>query len=719
MAGDEDSRSQGPLSRASQEAVSVTDSFRFPEIGFCRTLVLMDPGKFLGELKRRNVYKVAVAYIVASWAMAQGIAQVFPVFDVPNWVIRLLVILIIIGFPIALAFSWAFELTPEGLKRTEDVDPTTPHTIRGAWIYIVLVSVAISLSLFFLGRYTGEKQALSVREDNKSIAVLPFTTLSDDRNDAFFADGVQDQILTNLSQVSDLRVISHTSVRQYKSGSERNVKEIARQLGVAYVVEGSVQRAQGMLRINAQLIDARTDTQVWGETYDKPAEDLFVVQSELAQAIAVQLQAKLSPEQKAAIEERPTQNLDAFPLYIQAKTVVESYLNVSDVHAALLHALDSLDEAIKLDPTFLSAYCLAARANDLLFFFDLDPSPNRVSLAKAAVDNALRLRRDSAETHFARGDFLFRCLRDYDGALAELAVARRGMPNSTPFYILDGYINRRRNHFDIAERDFSTAFALDPRNPNAYNLLSDTYVLERRFPEAIKVFDKLLASGEIMPIASFRRASHIQSGTGDLKPLRAVLAKYPDMEIAGGQTPARVWIAMVDHDYARAEKYLADSPLTDFQDIDFTFYFPKSWYQGMVLREKGDAAGAAAAYRECREILAQRLIVKPEHARTIAVLAQVDASLGQKDLALQEAQRAIDLMPVTKDIYDGALVLEGLAQVYTWTGDNDHAIETVQKLLSMPGYVNYGRMKAHPLWAPLRKDPRFQKLVADRAPSAR
>ena len=676
----------------------------------------MDPGKFLGELKRRNVYKVAVAYLVAGWALAQGVAQVLPVFDVPNWLIRLLVILIILGFPVALVFSWAFELTPEGLKRTEDVDPSQPHTIRGAWIYIVLISAAVSVSLFFLGRYSAENSTTGI-EQNKSIAVLPFTTLSDDRNDAFFADGVQDQILTNLSYVSDLRVISHTSVRQYKSGSERNVKEIAQRLGVAYIVEGSVQRSHGTFRINAKMIDARTDSQVWAETYDKPAEDLFEVQSELAQAIVVQLQAKLSPEQKAAIEERPTQDpINAFPLYIQAKTVVDSYLNVPDIRAALLSALDSLDEAIKLDPRFVSAYCLAARANSLLFFFDLDPSPKRIALARAAVDNALRLRRDSADAHFAQADFLFRCLRDYDGALAELAVARQGLPNSAPFYILDGYINRRRNHFDIAERDFSTALSLDPGNPNAYTLLSDTYVLERRFPEAIRVFDKLLADGETAPIIPFRRASAIQSGTGDLEPMRAVLAKYPEMEIGGGQTPARVWMAMAAHDYARAEKYLADSPRSDFQDVDFTFYFPKSWYQGMVLRDKGDAAGAAAAYRDCRQILAQRLVVKPEHARTIAVLAQVDARLGQQELALKEAQHAIELMPVSQDIYDGGLVLEGLAQVYTWLGDNDHAIETVRKLLSMPGYVNYGRMKAHPLWAPLRKDPRFQKIINEQAP---
>jgi TolB-like protein/Tfp pilus assembly protein PilF len=629
----------------------------------------------------------------------------------------LIVVLIIIGFPIALIFAWAFEITPEGVKRAEDVDVAKPHSVHGPWIYIVLAGLAISVTLFFLGRYTASDRS-NTRDENKSIAVLPFATLSDDRNDAYFADGVQDQILTNLAKVSDLKVISHTSVRQYKTGTERNMREIGRQLDVAYIMEGSVQRARDRLRINATLIDARTDTHVWAETYDRTAADLFAIQSELAQSIATQLKAKLSPQQKAEIEDRPTQDLDAFELYLQAKPSVDAYVNATDVRAALLQALKSLDEAIKRDPNFVSAYCYIARANDLLYFFDLDPTPDRVSIAENAVEMALKLRPDSAEAHFARADFLFRCLRDYDRALEELAIARPGLPNSTPFFILSGYINRRRNHFSEAERDFATAFALDPRNPNAYNLLADTYVLERRFPEAVHVYDNVLAAGENVPIVYFRRALCIQDGTGDIGPFRDVLTKYPDMEFAGGQTPVRVWISMLDRDYARAEKFLAGSPRKDFQDIDFSFYFPKSWYEGMIAREKGDAAKAAAAFRECRDILAKRLVVKPEHARTIAVLAQVDAGLGDKDLAIREAQHAIDLMPVSKDIYDGALVLEGLAQVYTWNGDHDRAIELVQKLLTMPGYVNYGRLKLHPLWAPLRGDPRFENTVASLAPKA-
>ena len=406
----------------------------------------------------------------------------------------------------------------------------------------------------------------------------------------------------------------------------------------------------------------------------------------------------------------------AFELYLRAKQIVDSYLIADDVRAALLSALQSLDQAIKRDPDFVSAYCYIARANDLLYFFDLDPTPDRILLAEAAVKAALRLRPDSAEAHFAMADFLFRCRRDYDGALKELAIARPGLPNDTAFFILSGYINRRRNNWAQAERDFSTAVALDPRNPNAYNLLADTYNLQRRHLLAAQVYDRVLAAGERTPIVFFRRASAIFNGTGNSTELRDVLAKNPDMDVGGGQTPYRVFLALIDGNFAEAERVLAASPREDFQDIDYSFYYPKAWFEAMIARAKGDSARATAAFSAARTILEQRLAVKPEDARTIAVLAQVDAGLGHKELAIQEAQHAVDLMPVSKDIYDGALVLEGLAQVYTWTNEPDRAIELLQKLVTMPGYTNYARLKLHPMWNPLRGDPRFEKIVNSLAP---
>jgi len=678
----------------------------------------VNPKTFFGELKRRNVYKVAVAYIVAGWALAQGFAQVLPVFSVPNWVIQLLVLLVILGLPVALGLAWAFELTPEGLKRTQEVDPVAAAAQKKrTWIYVVIVGALVSIGLFFLGRYSAAPtQHVAVDTPVKSIAVLPFENLSDDKQNTYFADGVQDQILTNLGRVSDLKVISHTTVRQYKSGVPRNLREIGKQLGVTHILEGSVQRAGDRLRIAAQLIDARTDSQVWAETYDRTAADLFAIQSELAESIVAQLQAKLSPEQKAYIEARPTQDLVAFELYLRAKQIIDSYLIADDVRAAVLSALQSLDQAIKRDPDFLSAYCYIARANDLLYFFDLDPTPDRILLAEAAVKAALRLRPDSAEAHFAMADFLFRCHRDYDGALKELAIARPGLPNDTAFFILSGYINRRRNNWAQAERDFSTAVALDPRNPNAYNLLADTYNLQRKHLLAAQVYDRVLAAGERTPIVFFRRDSAIFNGTGNSTELRRVMSENPDMDIGGGQTPNRVFLALIDGNFAEAERVLAVSPREDFQDIDYSFYYPKAWFEAIIARAKGDSARATEAFSNTRKILEQRLAIKPEDARTIAVLAQVDAGLGRKELAIQEAQHAVHLMPLSKDIYDGALVLEGLAQVYTWTNEPDRAIELLQKLTAMPSYIYYARLKLYPMWNPLRSDPRFQQIVNSLAP---
>lgn len=682
----------------------------------------VNPKSFLAELKRRNVYKVAVAYIVGGWALAQGLAQVLPIFSVSNWVIQLLVMLIILGLPVALGLAWAFELTPEGLKRTEEVDEAAAARYKKrAWLYVVIAGAFVSIGLFSLGRYSAintkpRQSEAATGIQQKSIAVLPFENLSDDKQNTYFADGVQDQILTNLGRVSDLRVISHTTVRQYKSGVPRNIRQIGKQLGVTHILEGSVQRAGDQVRIAAQLIDAGTDSQVWAGTYDRTTADLFAIQSELAESIVAQLQAKLSAEQKARIEERPSRDSVAFELYLRAKQIVDSYLIADDVRAALLSALESLDQAIKRDPDFLSAYCYIARANGLLYFFDLDPTKDRIRFAETAAKAALRIRPDSAEAHFAVADFLFRCHRDYDGALKELAIARPGLPNDTAFFILSGYINRRRNHWAQAERDFSAAVALDPRNPNAYNLLADTHNLQRKHLLAAQVYDRVLAAGERTPIVFFRRDSAIFYGTGNSTELRQVLSQNPDLDVGGGQTPIRVWLALIDGDFAEAERVLAASPREDFQDIDYSFYYPKAWFEAMIARAKGDSARAAEAFSNARAILEQRLAIKPEDARTIAVLAQVDAGLGRKELAIQEAQHAADLMPLSKDVYDGALVLEGLAQVYTWSNEADQAIELLQKLASMPSYVNYARTKFYPMWNPLHGDPRFEKIVNSLAP---
>ncbi len=671
------------------------------------------------ELKRRRVYRVALAYGVIASGLLQVGGTVLPIFRAPDWAQQIFVVLIAAGFPLALVLAWIFDFTPEGIQRT----PQAHGSGRFGTRYLIGVTLAGCLvaGCAVAGYYwhpwrnptTTQSEVAGDAIPPKSIAVLPFENQSAEETNAFFADGVQDQVLTNLAKVGELKVISNTSVRQYKavSGASRNLRQIGRQLGVAYVLEGSVQRQPHRLRVTTRLIDARIDSQVWAETYDRDAADLFAIQSEIAQAIVQQLQAKISPEQKAEIEERPTSDLVAFELYLRAKEIIETYLDLQDVRGSVMQALQWLDEATQRDPTFVLAYCYSARAHNLLYFYDLDSTPVQVRLAEAALQAALRLRPDSAEAHFAAADYYFRCHRDYVRARSELEIARPGLPNNTPLFILAGYMSRRQNRWAEGERDFQTAVQLDPRNPNAYNLLSDTYILERKFPEARQSYLRVLASGQSTPVLLIRGAQIQFAGFGHAEPLREALAKAPaGLDIGGGTTPLRVWQALIRHDYAEAQRLLAISPREEFQDVDFTFYYPKAWYEAIIARTKGNQETARAAYQKVRGILVKRLEVKPEHARTIAVLAQVDANLGKQELAVSEAQHAVDLMPVSKDAYDAPLVLEGQAQVYTWTNQPDRAIELLQKLVSMPGYISYGYLKNYPSWDPLRSDPRFQEI---------
>jgi serine/threonine-protein kinase len=676
---------------------------------------------FFKELKRRRVYRVAIAYVVVASAMIQMGGTVLPIFNAPVWLQQVFIVLVATGFPFALVLGWVYDITRRGIRRTPTARGLRVYGHRQLWLVAVVGAAIAAVALAGYWKWQPwrntrvEASPASNVAPPRSIAVLPFQNLSPDNAGAFFADAVQDQILTNLAKVSDLQVISHRSVEQYRTDSTRNVREIGSQLGVAYLLEGTVQRAPGRVRVNAKLINARTDSQVWAESYDRDVADLFALQSDLAQAIVSQLAAKLSPQQKAAIEETPTQDLTAFALYQQAKDTIDKYLELQDPAASLGKAAQSLDDATARDSRFVLAYCYLARAHDLLYFLDLDPTPERKQLGERAAAKALELQPNSADAHLARGDYLFRCLRHYERAQEELAIARPGLPNSVPFFVLCGYINRRQGHWAEAERDFATAVKLDPRNPNAVNLLVDTFVLERRFAEAKLAYDRAIAAGMREPIALIRRAALDFGESGDSTSLRAALAAAPDVDVGGGETSWRVMIAIVDRNFDGARRVLAASPRDDFQDVDFSFYFPRAWYEGLIARAEGDKAKASAAFVTARAVLDSRLKNKPNDPRTLAVLAQIDASLGNKERSVQEAQAAIAGMPISQDAYDGPLVLQGLAQVYTWLGDYEKAIDEVERLIAVPGYLSYGYLKTDPAWQPLQTQPRYQRLLASMA----
>src|SRR5438046_670343 len=370
----------------------------------------MNARSFFTELKRRRVYSVAVAYVVVAWLLIQISTQVFPFFGIPNWVVRLVVLLSILGFPIAVVCAWAFEMTPEGIKFEGDVDhKITRKTGRKLTALIVIVAaVAAGVTVFrFLHSQQGmeavKQPLLAAAIESKSIAVLPFENLSEEKANAYFAHGIQDEILVRLAKIADLKVISRTSTRHYKSAPE-NLREIGQELGVAHLLEGSVQRAANRVRVNAQLIDARTDAHLWAQTYDRDLADVFAIQAEIAKAIAEQLQAKLSPSDKTAIERPPTADVGAFDLYSRAKSLLLTAALSATGDPDVRKAIELLDEAVKRDRSFFDASCQLAYAHENLYGVLGDHTPARLALAEAALQAATRLRPDASETHLARAN---------------------------------------------------------------------------------------------------------------------------------------------------------------------------------------------------------------------------------------------------------------------------------------------------------------------------
>src|SRR5437762_1699249 len=526
-------------------------------------------GNFFAELKRRNVYKVAIAYAIVAWLLIQAASILFPTFEAPAWVMKVFATAIILGFPVALIFAWAFEITPEGIKRAEDVSPNesiTRHTGRKlVWITVALAIIAAGLFAFQLLRSKPAATAASPTTSapsgvatipEKSIAVLPFENLSDEKQNAFFTDGVQDEILTDLAKIADLKVISRTSVMQYKSGAQRNLREIAQQLGVAHLLEGSVQRAGGKVRVNAQLIDARTDAHQWAENFDRDIADVFAIQSEIAKEIADQLQAKLSPSEKTAIEQKPTSDVTAFYLYNRAKNILLTTSFNANVQALYFQAVDLLNQAIARDPSFFEAYCQLAYANDNLYFLGNDHTPARLALAEAAIQSAFRLRPSAGEAHLARAENLYRGYLDYDGALAELETARKTLPNDSRVPELTGYIVRRQGKHEEAIKNLQRALELDPRNFFILEQIALSYQYLRRYPEMAAMLDRGLAikPGDVEIGAT--RASVDLDWKADPRPLHQMLQSLNSDAI---KNVADTWFncAMAEHDPAAAERALA------------------------------------------------------------------------------------------------------------------------------------------------------------------
>jgi len=671
---------------------------------------------FFAELKRRNVYKVAVAYAVVGWLLVQIATQVFPFLEIPNWVVRLVIVLVAAGFPIALVLAWAFELTPEGIRRAEDVDLSASRRSKNrAWIYMVLIGGAISIALFLLGRYSAPRNVdESTNLSAKSIAVLPFENFSEDKAFVFFADGVQDEILTDLAKIADLKVISRTSVMQYKNTATRNLPEIAQALKVAHVLEGSVQRSANRVRVSAQLIDARNDAHVWAEKYDRDLADVFAIQSEIAQKIADQLQAKLSPTEKSAISERPTSDLAAYDLYLRAKELIYADFTPLRWRENAFNAVQLLDQAVARDPTFLLAYCQLAYEHDYIYFNDIDRTETRLALAETNVRAAVHLQPDSGETHLAQAIHFYWGYRDYDGARKELAKAQAALPNNARIFQFLGLIDRRQGRWDEAVRDLERALDLDPQNQDILTDLASTYWALRRNGEATALDNRALA---LQPQSAFLRAITVSSVDTDANtaPLRAMLNT---IEAEGPASAAEVadisfQTARRERDPAAAARALANIP----KDISAKGSpFPHAWFEGLLAELRQDGTAAHTAFMAARTETEKIVLAQPTNANPLSALARIDAELGEKEKAIREARTACDLLPVSKDAYAGPQLITNLATVYALTGEQDLALQQLEIVAKLPAGPNYGELRLGPEWDSLRGDPRFEKIVASLAP---
>ena len=628
-------------------------------------------------------------------------------------------------YPSAAAFA-------DDLQRFLDDQPILSRRVsrifrRGRRRVIAIGAVIAALALGFLlfpyarSKFTKSAQpnvvAAALAAPEKSVAVLPFENLSANQENSFFADGVQDEILTNLAKVADLKVISRTSVMQYKNMATRNLPEIAQALRVAHVLVGSVQRDSNRVRVTAQLIDARTDAHLWAERYDRPLDDVFAIQSEIAKTIAEQLRAKISPGEKAAIEQPPTLNLEAYDLYNQAKALIATSAFGTGFGDKLAEAARLLDEAIAKDPKFVLAYCDLALVHDFAYFSGFDHTPARLALAEKAVQSALRLRPDSGEAHLARAYHLYQGYLEYDKALAELAIASRTLPNDARVFEYTGYIIRRQGRQEEGLRSLERALELDPRNFATLQQIALSYEGLRRYPEMVAVLDRAAA---IVPndvdVKISRGQVHLD-WQADPRPLHTTIDALLAEEPAGGLSFAESWLylTLCERDFAAAERALA--ALGDHSFGPDAMHLNRKFGEGLVARARGDAAAAQTAFAAARAQQEKTIVAQGEWAPALAVLALIDAALGRKEEALREGRRAVEILPVEKDALNGVRVREFLAMTYAWAGEKDLALEQLESVISYPATASYGQLRLHPYWDPLRGDPRFEKIVASRAPA--
>jgi TolB-like protein/class 3 adenylate cyclase len=590
------------------------------------------------------------------------------------------------------------------------------HSARVRWAVMTAALLALAAIVAGVAMFFHYRVGSTLAAPEKSIAVLPFENLSTDPENAFFTNGVQDEILNDLAKIADLKVISRTSVMQYKTGAKRNLREIANELGVAHVVEGSVQRVANRVRVSAQLIDARTDTHLWVERYDRPLDDVFAIQGDIAKAIAGQLQAKLSPAEKAAIEQPPTTDLVAYDRYVRAKKLFEDAATPR-IFEHVRQGIQLLNQAVAHDPTFLLAYCELARAHAYLYFLGVDHTAARVALAKEARDAALRLAPERGETHLAAAWVAYHCYLDYETALTEVAIARRGLPNDASIFDITAFITRRQGQWEQCTRNLERAAELDPRSMRLLVTgAADTYQFMRRFSDMTAALDRALVVAPGDANTRVARAFVDLKSRADTEPAHKVIQNIVLEDPSAVYVIAEQWLDLALCRRDAAEMASALASLSPEGIVPFNVRMSRSFCAGLAARARNDATAAETEFTAARGEMEKIVREQPDYAQALCLLGMIDAALGRKEDALREGRRAVELLPVTKDAWTGAAVLTNLAITYAWASEKDLAIKQLEELVRIPSPVSYGQLRLHPFWDPLRGDPRFEKIVASLAP---
>ena len=664
---------------------------------------------FFEELQRRKVYRVAAAYIVAAGFLIQIASAVFPAWELPNWSLRLVIAFLLIGFPVALILAWAYDITAQGIQITPQ---TGTHRRRNLILLIVAaVIVSAAAGFFLLPRAVWHKV-------DKSVAVLPFQNLSSDPENAYFADGIQEEVLTRLAKIEDLKVISRASTQQYQS-EPGNLAEIAKQLGVANILEGSVQKAGNQVRVNVHLVNVQTGSQLWAETYDRKLSDIFVVESEIAKGIAESLQATLTGREEQALAANPTNNSEAYDAYLRG-LAFEARGNYSS--DALFKAIDFYDLAVRIDPNFALAWARLSGAHALLYFNRGDTTAARRNAAKEALEHAQKLQPNSPETLLFLGYYQYWVLHDYGLAKATFARVSKMLPGNSEVSYALGAIARREGHWAESVAYWERGLALDPRNTALLTEVAFTYAVLRQFSTAIKLYDRAL---DILPNELYLTASKasMYQAEGNLQEAAKLLIHVTTQTNSDPAVRVKLAQLRLERNQTEATEFVPSREAR----LHYASPMDKGIKQvGLALIERlaWDTASAKAFAEEARNTLEPIRKEQPDNAFVAATLAVAYAMLDEKDSALNEAQRAITLVPTSKDRLSGPGFEENLALVETIIGENGRAISTLTQLLQTPysGWlyspapITPALLRFDPLWDPLRVDPAFQKLCEQKQP---